>query len=354
MSKIRKLGNGGYRVDVTTYEGIRLRPTFPRKEDASDYIAKVEKEKLDFKLERHGVRRRKIKFSDAIDSAILEKKSLAKKSYVKYKYVFEILLDFTDAKGLKHINEFTSSHADEFKKVLTGSNASPKTINFYLTAIKSLFKEHVLRDIILKNPFDHVKLERVKQKTLLEREEDYYDTSEITAFFLQTMDGKYRNAFIGIFLTGMRVDEFINLTWQRVDWGNKILQIRSDEGFVTKNATSERDIPMSTVLFEIVKSLKESISSEYIFINPTNKKLSEKSLLNVCKAVARVAGITKNATNHKWRHSFNSHLAQLGVDYSVRQYLMGHKPQSMTDHYTKVDPKKLHEAVSKLDSLINH
>ena len=58
-------------------------------------------------------------------------------------------------------------------------------------------------------------------------------------------------------------------------------------------------------------------------------------------------------TTAEWRHSFNSHLAQLGVDYSIRQYLMGHKPQSMTDYYTKVDPKKLHEAVSRLDTIIN-
>ncbi|MCX6170133.1 MAG: tyrosine-type recombinase/integrase [Ignavibacteriales bacterium] len=354
MSKIRKLENGGYRVDVTTFEGIRLRPTFPRKEDASDYIATIEKEKLDFKLERHGVRRRKIKFSDAIDSAILEKKSLANKSYVKYKYVFETLLEFADANGLKHINEFTTSHADEFKKVLMQSNASPKTINFYLTAIKSLFKEHVLRDIILKNPFDSVKLERVKQKTLLEREEDYYDTSEITAFFLQEMDPKFKIAFIGLFLTGMRVDEFINLTWERVDWKNKLLQIRSVPGFVTKNASSERDIPMSNVLFQVVKSLKESTSSEYIFVHPKGKKLSEKTMLSACKKIAKKAKIKKNATNHKWRHSFNSHLSQQGVDYSARQYLMGHKPQSMTDHYTKVDPKKLHEVISKLDSLINY
>ncbi|MGE5682600.1 MAG: tyrosine-type recombinase/integrase, partial [Bacillota bacterium] len=78
----------------------------------------------------------------------------------------------------------------------------------------------------------------------------------------------------------------------------------------------------------------------------------ERKMLSVVKEVAEKAGITKNATLHKWRHSFNSHLSQMGVDYSVRQYLMGHKPQTMTDHYTKVDPKKLHSEVSKLDALI--
>jgi integrase len=197
-----------------------------------------------------------------------------------------------------------------------------------------------------------VKLERVKKKTLLEREEDYYFSDEIVAFFSQQMDPKYKIAFAGLFLTGMRIDEFINLTWKRVDEENKLLQIRSVPGFVTKNASSERDIPMSDVLFNIVNSQKDKASSDYIFTNPANRKLSERSLLSVCKKIAKEAGITKTATLHKWRHSFNSHLAQLGVDYSIRQYLMGHKPQSMTDHYTKVDPKKLHEFVTRLDIFI--
>jgi len=352
LSKIRKLQSGKYRVDVTNSEGKRLRFTFSRKEEASAFCATIEKEKLDFKLIRHGVFRRKIKLSDAIDNAISEKRPLAKKSFVKYKSVFETFLGFTKAKGLECINEFTTSHADDFKKFLVQSEVSAKTINFYLTAIKSLFKDHVLSDTILKNPFEHVKLERVKKKTLLEREEDYYFSDEIVAFFSQQMDPKYKIAFAGLFLTGMRIDEFINLTWKRVDEENKLLQIRSVPGFVTKNASSERDIPMSDVLFNIVNSQKDKASSDYIFTNPANRKLSERSLLSVCKKIAKEAGITKTATLHKWRHSFNSHLAQLGVDYSIRQYLMGHKPQSMTDHYTKVDPKKLHEFVTRLDIFI--
>ena len=145
----------------------------------------------------------------------------------------------------------------------------------------------------------------------------------------------------------------MNLTWKRVDWENKIIQVRSDVTFTTKTATSEWDIPMSNVLYKLISSMKKSSTSDYIFTNPSNKKISERSLLKVCKDIAKAAELKKVATLHKWRHSFNSHLAQLGIDYSIRQYLMGHKPQTMTDHYTKVDPKHLHEAVSKLDGIIN-
>jgi integrase len=132
---------------------------------------------------------------------------------------------------------------------------------------------------------------------------------------------------------------------------NKILQVRSSNGFVTKTNTSERDIPMSGKLYELLKQLSESSTNEYVFTFK-DKQVKERRMLAFCKTVAKKAEIKKNATLHKFRHSFNSHLAQLGVDYSVREYLMGHKPKSMTDHYTKIDPKKLHKEVSLLDKLI--
>lgn len=353
MSKIRSLKNGKYQVDVTNYEGKRFRLSFSKKTEASAFGAKIETEKHDFKLVRHGVLKQKLLLSQVIDNAILEKKPLAIKSYVKYKNVYQTFCDFMVAKGVVYLNEITVIHAEDFKKMLATSNISAKTINFYITSIRSLLNEYLLKDVLVKNPFITVKNERVKRKTLLEREEDYYSNAEIISFFSEKMDIKHRQAFLGLFLTGMRIGELINLTWKRVDWTKKIIQVRSDAAFTTKTATSERNIPMSNILTKQLTSMKKLSTSEYVFTNPANKKLTERRLLSVCKHIAKKAGIKKVATLHKWRHSFNSHLAQMGVDYSLRQYLMGHKPLSMTDHYTKIDPGQLHEVVSKLDSIIN-
>ena len=62
------------------------------------------------------------------------------------------------------------------------SDASPKTINFYLNAAKSLFREYVLRNELTLNPFDHIRLERIQKKTLLQRDEDYYSTKKSNPF----------------------------------------------------------------------------------------------------------------------------------------------------------------------------
>ena len=56
---------------------------------------------------------------------------------------------------------------------------------------------------------------------------------------------------------------------------------------------------------------------------------------------------------HDLRHTFATRLQGLGVDYEVRQALLGHRMPGMTANYSHGGPpwgQKLREAVTKLDS----
>jgi len=353
MGSVRKRGEM-YQGDVRDKYGNRKRKSFIKKTEATAFISKIEDEKSKEKLANVGLCSSPVQFEQVLDEAEKSKECLAPKSKIKYKGVYKVLRNFITESGISLVSDFSRAHADSFKETLIASGAAPKTINFYLTAIKAFFRDLELRDLIAKNPFDHVKQEKLKRKNLLDREDDYYNEQEIKAFFKVLMDKSYRNAFTGLFLTGLRFEELSTLMWKRIDLGKKIIQIRTDASFTTKTVTSERDIPMSDTLFSLLSEMNMHRTSDYVFTSPGNTKLSERTLLTVCKVVASSAGISKNATLHKWRHSFSSHLAQAGVDYAIRQYLLGHKPQTMTDHYTKVDPAKLHNQVSKLDDLINN
>ena len=111
---------------------------------------------------------------------------------------------------------------------------------------------------------------------------------------------------------------------------------------------------MTDLVYNIITEMKGSNSTGYLFRNQSGGKVSERTLLTKCKLIAKEAGITKNATLHKWRHSFASHCKDIGLLYEERQYLLGHRPESMTDRYTKIDPSGLKEKLSKLDELINN
>lgn len=348
---IRTLSNGKYRVDVLDKNGLRIRKNFDKLIEAKALSAKIEKEKTEERLVNNKLIRRKICFEEAIAEAKKSKSKLAPKSFAKYKSVYYSFEKFVQSKGLVNLSDFTTDHADDFRNILINSGAAPKTINFYLLTVKAIFNEYVARDILVKSPFNHVKLEPKIEKSLLEKEDEYYSKEDIKNFFKQSMSDEHRHYFLGLFFTGMRCEELHSLRWERIDWENKLIQVRKDLLFTPKTNSSERDIPMSEKLHKLLKEMKSTSVSEYVFTFG-NKKVSERKALTICKAIAERSGIKKNATLHKWRHSFTSHLAQMKVDYAVREYLMGHKPQSMTDHYTKLDPKTLHSDVNKLDALI--
>jgi site-specific recombinase XerD len=54
---------------------------------------------------------------------------------------------------------------------------------------------------------------------------------------------------------------------------------------------------------------------------------------------------------HSLRHSFNSHLADLGVSQEIRQLLIGHASKSVNDRYTHMQLNTLREAIEKLPPL---
>jgi integrase len=353
MGNIKKLKSGKYAVDVYDVNGVRHRPHFNLLKHANMYVNLIDQEKYNYRLYKAGLEKKPMSFREAIPEFIKTKEELRASTFKKYENIFNNCTGFINSLGITNINEFRRDHADLFRDELVKSEAAPKTINHYLQAIKAFFREQVNRDRLQKSPMDHVKSVREKSKTLIEKEEEYYSEEEIKNFFSQEMEKYLQDVFIGLFLTGCRIAEFASLTWSKsIDWDNRLIKIRTDANFEGKTPSAERDIPMTDELYNLLSEKKRTSGSEYVFNSAKGKQLRERRLLEKCKDIAKEAGIGKNATLHKWRHTFSSFLLRVGFEHSERQYLMGHKSQNVTDHYTKIDPTKLHDKITKLDNYV--
>ncbi len=90
-------------------------------------------------------------------------------------------------------------------------------------------------------------------------------------------------------------------------------------------------------------------SNDWLFAGERpGKHYSPRSVQHIFKNALKNSGIKKNATCHTLRHSFATHLLEVGVDIRYIQELLGHYNIETTTIYTKVRKPALDKIVSPL------
>jgi len=145
-----------------------------------------------------------------------------------------------------------------------------------------------------------------------------------------------------LYATGMRVSELVNLPADAV---------RLEEGYVRVigKGQKERLIPLGRLAAQAVSDylregrpgLLKGKVSKALFVSSRQKPMSRMGFWKLLRRYALKAGITKDISPHKIRHSFATHLLDRGADLRAVQAMLGHADLSTTQIYTHVDTKRL-------------
>jgi site-specific recombinase XerD len=241
------------------------------------------------------------------------------------------------------ISQLTAKTFEDYKTYRKRQEAEAKTINIELQTLKSMFSMAIKWGYATVNPLQNVdKLKMVQKKYPRFLSEEECDK------LLSTCAPWLYPIFYTFLRTGMRKQELMNLEWADVDFERGKIKIRVKEGWVPK--TSEREIPMSNGVSNVLKKHKEETGQwNLVFHDGNGNKIENNKLRKQLMRVTKQCGFPDVTKLHTLRHTFASHLVMKGVDLPTIKQLLGHSDITTTMIYSHLAPDHLVQAVDKLD-----
>lgn len=236
---------------------------------------------------------------------------------------------------IKMPNEIQLRHVQSFISSLSRHNIKPSSQSRKISAIKSFHKFLMKEKYVTSNVAATVDLPKQVKKlpTVLSiKEVDMLLDTLNTETPLETRN----KAMIELaYASGLRVSELVGL---------KLSDLHLDAGFVQIHGkgNKERIVPVGEIAIDSLNFYLENARSQLIkkhtdcvFINGRDgNQMTRQAFFLIIKDKVKQAGIKKEISPHKLRHSFASHLLKNGVDLRLIQELLGHEDISTTERYT--------------------
>jgi len=147
-----------------------------------------------------------------------------------------------------------------------------------------------------------------------------------------------------MYSSGMRVSEIVSRDMNHLDFETGMVRV-SGKGrkerivpFGTAAAEAlQRYFPQRLELLAASAARGKQPDKDALFLNGRGGRITSRSVERMVKQYGLRAGITATVTPHALRHSFATHLLEMGADLRTVQELLGHVSLSTTQKYTHLN-----------------
>ncbi len=251
------------------------------------------------------------------------------------------LLGFVDSlENSGSLADIQSIHIRRFVVSLHGKS-SAATVGRKLSALRSFFKFLLKKKQIGHDPLDGIAGPKVGKYVPV-----FLTVDEVFSLIdAPCKKDRYMVRDVAIlellYSTGMRVAELVSRNVTDLDFDSEMLRVagkgRKERlvpvGRPAAHAVQQWLGPREQLIVARQKRGRE-VEKDALFVNGRGGRLSTRSVERIVKAYGERAGIPQIVTPHALRHSYATHLLEMGADLRSVQELLGHESLSTTQRYT--------------------
>lgn len=264
-------------------------------------------------------------------------------------YSFDIC-DFTKyIRGLGKI--FKDIKVDDVKSWildLTERQIGKRSIKRKMSSLKSFYAWMYLQKKVDSDPFEYVHSPKATHAL-----PDFFSEKEIDSLLAANekrtdkLKDRDQALLMLMFASGLRASEVVNLTFNQVDFDNRIMK-------VSGKGNKDRLVPFTNsakeAMLNYINGLRKDLLKEdikYIFLNSKGNKMTVRGLEYILDEIEAKTGLYGKIHPHMLRHSFATKMLNRGADLRTIQELLGHSSIETTSIYTHVAYENMKETYEK-------
>lgn len=281
----------------------------------------------------------KILFSDFctryIEWAFTSKPKVAIKEEQRLKIIRRFIEDKLE---IKHLEDITPFHIEQFKSKLKNDGLKKSTINGWLQVLRGLFYRAIDWEVYSKpNPLKKVRFFKAESATQGLSKGEISRVLDAAKAISDKPYSPIQVCFYDIVVlalnTGLRRSELLNLKWRDIKEGSLEIKGKGDK---------IRIVPLNKIANDVI--MKQARRGEFIFDVPNRNNATV--LHRTTERVSKMAGVDFHL--HLCRHAFCTSLVERGVDFVTVGAILGHSTVTMSLIYAHTDEERKKKAVDLL------